>query len=156
MADLLDIAPTTAVEVVRINGQRVVVHGLNLPAVAAIVARYPNIAGLLLGLGGTDVGPRFFSQFGAATGAIIAAGCGHLGDEQYEQYANSQFNLEDQAKLTAAVITATCPNGIGFFVELVTKLTTASGEAKPVRVRLKKSPLPSPSLSDVASRPIMQ
>jgi len=157
MADLLDIAPTTAVEVVRVNGQRIVVRGLSWPATAAIIARFPSIIGLLLGgLSSTDIGPTFILQLGAATGPIIAAGCGHPGEEKYEQYAASAFNLEDQVRLLAAVIKATCPNGFGFFVELIAKFGAGSEEAKPVKVRLKKSPSPSPPSSDEASRPIIQ
>jgi len=43
MADLLDIAPATAVEVVRINGERYTVRGLHGNAIASIVARFPNL-----------------------------------------------------------------------------------------------------------------
>lgn len=157
MADLLDISPTTAVEVVRINGERIVMRGLGVEAVASIVARFPNMAGLLLGgLGTADIGPKFLLQLGAATGSIIAAGCGHLGDEKYEQYATSALNLEDQCKLIVAVVKATCPNGIGFFNEMLTKLTSAGEEAKSVKVRLKKSPSPSPPSSGADSRQTTQ
>jgi hypothetical protein len=158
MADLLDIVPSTAVEVVKIDGQRVTVRGLRVDAVASIVARFPNIVGLLLGgLSTGDIGPKFIGQFGAAVGPIIAAGCGHLGDEKYEQHASTAFLLEDQLRLVTAIIRATCPNGFGFFAEMLTKLNSAAGEeARPVKVRLKKSPLQSPPSSDAAFRPTMQ
>jgi hypothetical protein len=159
MADLLDIAPSTAVEVVKINGQRITVHGLRAPALASIVARFPDLIGLFLGgLSIADITPKFVGQFGAATGPIIAAGCGHPGDEKYEQHAAAALLLEDQLKLVMAIISVTFPNGFGFFVEMVNKFTgsMAGEEAKTVRVRLKNSPSPSPPLSDEASRPIMQ
>ena len=156
MADLLDIAPSTAAEVVKINGQRIVVRGLNVQAVAAIVARFPNVVGLLLGgMGSSDMGPRFILQLGAASGPIIAAGCGHLGEEKYEQYANSALNLEDQTKLITAVIKATCPNGFGFFLEMMRKLSAAGEEAKPLKIRFRKSPSPSPLSSGPDSHRIM-
>ena len=80
MADLLDIAPSTAVEVVKIDGKRITVRGLHGNAIASIVARFPEL-GLLLG-GGADIGPQLIERFGGAIGPIIAAGCGHLGDEK--------------------------------------------------------------------------
>ena len=43
MADLLDIAPATAVEVVKINGNAMItVRGLHGNAIASIVARFPE------------------------------------------------------------------------------------------------------------------
>jgi hypothetical protein len=156
MADLLDIAPTTACEVVRIKGERIIVRGLGAPAAASIVARFPNLVGLLFGgLSVADITPRFIEQFGVATPQIIAAGCGHPGDEKYEQFAETGLLLEDQLKLVTAIIGLTFPNGFGFFVEMLTKLTGVGEEAKPIKVRLKKSPSPSQPLSDADSRPIM-
>jgi hypothetical protein len=157
MADLLDITPTRAAQVVRINGTRIVAHGLNVKAVASIVARFPKIAGLLVGggLGAADIASRFVRDFGDAIAPLIAAGCGHCDDEKYEQFANDQLALEDQVKLATAIIEATCPNGYGFFLEVIAKLTRQSEEAKIHKIRLKKSPSPSPPLSGPASHPIM-
>ena len=78
MADLLDIAPSTSCEVVKLDGTRIVVRGLHGDAIASIVGRFPDLA-MLLGGGAGDIGPRLIKQFGAAIGPIIAAGCGHLG-----------------------------------------------------------------------------
>jgi len=160
MADLLDIVPATSVEVVRIDGQRLVVRGLRAPAVAAIVARFPNIVGLLLGGGGiNDVSSaRFIEQFGGAIGPIIAAGCGHLGDERYEQHASEKLLLEDQLKLCKAIIQLTFPNGVGFFVEIMKGLSDeeAEAKAKPIIVRRsKKSPSQLPLSSEPDSHPAM-
>src|SRR5215475_3711834 len=153
MADLLDIAPSTAVEVVKIDGQRIVVRGLHGDAIASIVARFPEL-GLLLG--GTNMGPRLIERFGAAIGPIIAAGCGHLGDEKYEQHAATLL-VEYQLLLVQAIIRLTFPNGLTAFVEMVTALLPGAGEAeKPVKVRLRKSPSASPPSSDADSLPIMQ
>jgi hypothetical protein len=154
MADLLDIAPSTAVDVVKIGDKRIVVRGLHGNAIASIVARFPNL-GLLLG-GGTDIGSRMIEQFGDAIGPIIAAGCGHLGDEQREKRA-SELLIEDQLKLLKAILGLTFPNGLGSFVEELTSLMGGTDEgAKVVKVRLRTSPSASPPLSDEGSRPIMQ
>jgi hypothetical protein len=157
MADLLDIAPTTAVEVVKINGQRIVVHGLRAPALASIAARFPRLIGLFLGgFSMADVGPKFIAQFGEATGPIIAAGCGHLADEKYEQHAATVLLLEDQLKLVIAIIRLTFPNGFGFFLEIGAALGAAGEEAKVYKIRLRQSPSPSPPSSGEDSRPTMQ
>jgi hypothetical protein len=154
MADLLDIAPSTACEVVKIDDTRIIVRGLHGDAIASIVARFPDLAVLLVG-GGGDIGTRLIRQFGTAIGPIIAAGCGHLGDEKYEQHAGKLL-VEYQLKLLRAIIGLTFPNGLTSFVETVTALLSADEGAKPVTVRLRKSPSPSPPSSDAASRPNMQ
>lgn len=150
MADLLDIAPSTACEVVKINDKRIVVRGLHGDAIASIVARFPEL-GALLG-GGNDIGPRLIERFGSSIGPIIAAGCGHLGDEKYEQHASTLL-VEFQLKLVKAIIGLTFPNGLISFIETMTALVSGADEgAKPViKVRLKKSPSPSPPSSDADS-----
>jgi hypothetical protein len=154
MADLLDIAPSTALEVVKINGKRIVVRGLHGDAIASIVARFPEL-GLLLG-GGANIGPRLIERFGGAIGPIIAAGCGHLGEEKYEQHAATLL-VEDQLKLLKAIIGLTFPNGVTSFVEMVTAFLQGAGEGeKVIKLRLRKSPSPSPPSSDAASRQTMQ
>jgi len=148
MADLLDIAPSTAVEVVKINGMRIIVHGLHGDAIASIVARFPALGALL---GGGNMGARLIQQFGAAIGPIIAAGCGHLGDEKYEQHA-SKLPVEDQLNLVKAIIGLTFPNGPISFVEKLTAFITSADEGeKPIKVRFRKSPSPSQPSSDAGS-----
>ena len=155
MADLLDIAPSTAVEVVKIDGKRLIVRGLHGDAIASIVARFPEL-GLLLGGVGADIGPQLIARFGQAIGPIIAAGCGHLGDEKYEQHAGTLL-VEHQLKLLKAIIGLTFPNGFAAFVETMTALLPGAGEGeKIVKMRLRKSPSASPPSSDAASRPTMQ
>lgn len=155
MADLLDIAPSTACEVVRLDGNRIVVRGLHGDAIASIIARFPEL-GALLG-SGDNIGPRLIKRFGSAIGPIIAAGCGHLADEKYEQHASTLL-VDYQLKLVKAIIGLTFPNGLTSFIEIVTALLAGAGEgAKPViKVRLKKSPSLSPPSSDADSHPIMQ
>jgi hypothetical protein len=154
MADLLDIAPSTAVEVVKIDGKRIIVRGLHGDAIASIVSRFPELAALLGG--GGAIGPRLVERFGYAIGPIIAAGCGHLGDEKYEQHASALL-VEYQLKLLQAIIGLTFPNGIASFVETLAALVTRADEgAKVFKVRLRKSPSPSPPSSDAASHPNLQ
>jgi hypothetical protein len=156
MADLLDIAPSTAVEAVKINGDaRLVVHGLNGNAIASIVARFPKLAALL-GNPSDNVGWHLIEHFGSAIGPIIAAGCDHLGNEEAEKRA-SDLLVEDQLKLMVAILELTFPNGFGSFIaQLTTLMNRADEGAKPHRVRLRKSPLPSQPSSDADSRPNMQ
>ena len=154
MADLLDIAPSTAVEIVKIDGIRIKVHGLHGDAIASIVSRFPEL-GHLLG-GGGDIGPRLIERFGRAIGPIIAAGCDHLGDEKYEQRASALL-VEQQLKLLQAIIGLTFPNGIASFVETLAALMTRADEgAEVIKVRLRKLPSPSPPSSDAASHPNLQ
>jgi hypothetical protein len=154
MADLLDIAPSTAVEIVKIDGNRITVRGLHGNAIASIVARFPEL-GSLLG-GGADIGSQLIERFGGAIGPIIAAGCGHLGEEKYEQHAATLL-VEDQLKLLKAIIGLTFPNGLSSFVETVAALLGAGeGESKTVKVRLRTSPSPSPPSSGEDSHLTMQ
>ena len=154
MADLLDIAPSTACEVVKIEGKRIVVRGLHGDAIASIVSRFPEL-GVLLG-SGDNIGPRLIERFGSAIGPIIAAGCGHIGDEKYEQHAGTLL-VEYQLKLVKAIIGLTFPNGLGSFIEaMMTLMIGAVDEQKVIKVRLRKSPSPSQPSSDAGFPPTMQ
>jgi len=161
MADLLDIAPTTAVEVVNINGEPITVRSLGAGSIASLARRFPDVITMLFmgGFGSADAVPKYH-QLGAAIAPIIAAGCGHTGDEKYEMKADTAFLVEDQLKLVSAIIGITFPNGFGFLEEMVKQLTekllAGGGEAKAHKVRSRNSPSPSPLSSDEASRPNMQ
>ena len=155
MADLLDIAPSTSVESVHIDGRHIIVRGLHADAIASIVARFPKLGSLLDG-NSDEFGPRLVGHFGAAIAPIIAAGCGHLNDEQYEKAA-AELLVEDQLKLVKAIIGLTFPNGLSSFVNTMTEFLSGTGEREqPVRMRLKQSPLPSQPSSLEDSLPTMQ
>ena len=81
MADLLDIVPSTAVEIVKIDGQRVKVHGVSIDAMAFLIGRFPKLKDLMDGEFGDNFLLRLMAGVGAASSAIIAAGCGHLGHD---------------------------------------------------------------------------
>jgi len=155
MADLLDIAPSTAVEAVTIGSHRIEVHGLHADAIASIAARFPNLVALLVG--GDNMVSRLIGQFGNAIGPIIAAGCGHLGDEKYEQHANT-LSVEDQFKLVTAIYRLTFPNGLAAFIEAMAGLMSGAADEgqKVVKIRLRTSPSVSPPSSDEVSRQAMQ
>jgi hypothetical protein len=155
MTDLLDIAPATAFDVVRITGnKRVKVRGLHGNDIAAIAARFPNLIALFAAAGDNLV--LLMSSFGPAIGPVIAAGCDQLGDEKQEAAA-SRLLVEDQIKLVKAIMGLTFPNGIGSFMETITALMTGPGEsAKPVRIRSRKLPSASPPSSETDSHPTMQ
>jgi len=155
MADLLDIAPSTAVSVVTIDNLRIKVSGVSVDAIASIVSRFPALKSLA-GDSGGDMVSRLIAGCGAAVGPIIAAGCGHRDEETYEQRA-SQLLPEQQIKLLRAIFGLTFPNGIGSFVEELSGLIGGASEgAKSVKIRLRKSPSPSHPSSDAGSRPTMQ
>jgi hypothetical protein len=154
MADLLDIAPSTAVEIVKVDGLRIKVERLHANAIASIAARFPSLA-TLFGSGNKIV-PRLITEFGDAVGPIIAAGCGHLGDEKYEQRA-SMLSVEDQLQLVMAIYRLTFPNGLAALLETMANLVNRAGdEDKKIRLRLKKLPLQSQPSSDAASHRNMQ
>lgn len=157
MADLLDIAPSTAVEVVKIGEHRIKVRGVSVDAIASFVARFPELKTLTNGDIGDSMVPRLIAGCGAAVGPIIAAGCGHLNEEVYERRA-AELLPEVQLKFLRAIFGLTFPNGIASFIEELTGLISgASDGAKPVKVRLKKSRSPSPPSVDAPdSHPTMQ
>jgi hypothetical protein len=160
MADLLDIAPSTASEVVKIDGQRITVRAISFDGIASIIARFPELRSLINGGFGDDFIPRLILGCAASVGPIIAAGCGHLADEAYEQRALSLLP-QQQVKFLKAIFGLSFPNGLGSFVEDLTGLMgslTGPGEgaAKPIKMRSRNSHSVSPPLSDEASHPTMQ
>jgi hypothetical protein len=154
MADLLDIVPSTSVEVVHIaNNQRLKVRGLQGPEIAAIAARFPNLIAVLAATGDNVV--MLVSSVGLAVGSIIAAGCGHHDNEKAEAIAVALL-VEDQIRLVKAILGLTFPNGLVPVMELLAAAVAGDAPDKPVKVRLKKSPSTSPPSSGADSRPIMQ
>jgi hypothetical protein len=149
MSDLLDIAPSAAVEVVKIDGLRIKVRGVSIDAMAAIIGRFPELKSLVNGGMDDDFIPRLIKGCGMTIGPIIAAGCGRLNDEKYEEHA-ARLLPEQQLKLLKAVFGLTFPNGLGPFIEELTSLIGGAGEeAKVVKVRLRKSPSQSLPLEGV-------
>jgi hypothetical protein len=156
MADLLDIAPSAAVEVVKIDGRLIKVRRVGVDTMASIAAQFPALKSIATGAPGDDFIQQLIAGCGAAVGPIIAAGCGHFGEEKYEQHAAALLP-EQQIKFLRAIMRVTFPNGIGPFVEELTGLIGGASEgAKIIKLRSRKSPSPSQPSSGAASRPTMQ
>lgn len=157
MADLLDIAPSTAVEAVAISGGRSLdVRGLRAPDIAALAVRFPDLlTKLFVGRDNTPI--RVFAALGPVIHPIIAAGAGHVGDERAEQMAGALL-LEDQIKIVATIYRLSFPNGWAALLEMLASLAPAAADAekKIAKIRLKKSASASPPSSEPDSRPIMQ
>ena len=156
MADLMDIAPSTAREVVKHDGARYVVRGLSWPELCVILSRFPDL--VVLAAGGNFNAVKLISQVGQAIGPVIAAGFGQLGKEESEQRA-SQLSAEMQLHLVSAIWGLTFPKGLDSFVLKLTALLTGTagvgGGAKPIKLRLKGSRSASQSSSASASHQIM-
>jgi len=152
MADLLDIAPSTAVDVVVVAGEPVDVRRLKVDEVAALAKRFPSVLAMFV----TGIDAAMLP--GQALAAIIAAGCNHIGDENAEAKVGS-FLIEDQFKLLDAIMGLTFPNGVvpamEAFGNLARHIVGAAEDPKVVKMRLKPSPSPSPPSSEEASRQTM-
>src|SRR5262245_17219795 len=156
MADLLDISPASAREVVKHDGVRYVVRGLNTSEIAAILARFPDL--VVVATGGNFNIAKLMGAVSQAIGPIIAAGFGQFGKEESEQRA-SQLSTEIQMDLIVAIWGLTFPKGLDSFVSKMTVLLTGvagvGGGAKPIKIRLKPTRSPSQNSSDAASPRIM-
>jgi len=117
MASLLDIAP--AAKTVPVLGVQIEVMGVSTKGIVTLMTRFPQLADML---GGKDVDvPGLMALSGDIVPAIIAAGCGHPGDEQHEAAA-SRLPIEAQADLIGAILEVTMPGGFGPFVDRLTRL----------------------------------
>jgi hypothetical protein len=156
MADLLDIAPSTACESVWIDGQRYSVRGLSFNDAASIISRFPNVGDLFRTGFNPTVALQLIEQLGRSVAPVIAAGCGHPGDEKCEQIAGAMV-MENQAALLEPIWRLTFPKGIRSFIERLTRLMGAGeGAGKTIKMRSRKLPSTSRLSSDADSRPTLQ
>ena len=117
MVGLIDIAPR--VETVEVQGTPVGVHGISARGVAHLLGRFPELRKLMTG---QEVeAEQLIAMGGDAVAAIIAAGCGYLGDETAESVAG-KLSLDAQTDFLATILRLTLPKGIGPFVEKLTAL----------------------------------
>lgn len=136
MAGLLDIGPLT--DTVTVNGNAIAVRGLNAGDLLNLIGRFPEIRALLSGEETTA--ERLLQMGGKGIGAIIAAGCGHVGEDAYETQAG-MLSLETQADFIAKMWAMTFPNGIGSFVKKIEALGgVLATEPKRIKLRAVKSP----------------
>lgn len=136
MVGLLDIAPQTAF--VDVGGQRVSVPGVSIQGVATLITRFPDLRSLLSGMQ-VDAA-RLLGMGGEIAAAIGAAGCGYPGDAKAEA-SFAALNLNAQAALLEAILKQTLPDGVGPFVDTLTRmgalLNFAGGEQKPAASPVK-------------------
>lgn len=138
MADFLDIAPVTSM--VRIGDGDVAVPGLSIEGVATVCLRFPELVDVLKA-GAIDIkhildlGPKVVA-------AIIAAGCGHPGNDKAEAKA-MKLPLRYQAELLAAIKTATIGDDAQSFIRALSQigdgLFSEAGSKAPSKPSLKVS-----------------
>jgi hypothetical protein len=138
MVDLLDIAPQN--ETVQIHGTPVSVAGVSAKGVAYLLGRFPEMRKLMVGL--TVEANQLMAMGGDAVASIIAAGCGHPGDEKAESVA-AMLAVDTQADLLAAILRMTLPQGLGPFVDKLTTLGQVLDVAPSGTVPASSSPSPS-------------
>ena len=117
MVGLLDIAPLT--QTVTVRDHPIEVTGVSANGLAQLLLRFPELRALI---SGRDVGlDQLLALGGDIIAAIIAAGCGQAGDAEAEAAAG-RLGLDDQAELLAAIMTLTMPQGIGPFVDKLSRM----------------------------------
>lgn len=113
MKRLLDIAPDGATKnSVAVSGGEVEISKLSAKKITGILARFPVVGQLL---DGKKPETSKLVEIGAdAVAAVIAAGCGYVGDEmeRAEAFA-SELPIEDQLKLVEAIARLSLPKVVG-------------------------------------------
>jgi hypothetical protein len=120
MTSLLQIVPLT--ETIQVRGIAITIRGLSARGIGHLLARFPALRELM---GGTELSSQeLFDLGGDIVAAIIAAGCGSLGDAKAEAVAD-HLTVEEQTDLLSAIVRLTMPGGIGPFVEKLGSIGTA-------------------------------
>ena len=144
MVGLLDIAPTMK----EVHG--VDVYGISSESLVILFRRFPSLAELSVGNG---INAQELLKIGPeAVAAIIAAGCGSIGDEKAEKIA-SKFGVEMQMDLLTEIGGLTFPSGFGPFVARLASFSK-SVQGEVTRVRDMKSPPQSKPLSETDFPPV--
>jgi len=126
MVGLLDLSPIAATVVVR--GQTVEVVGISAKGVAHLLARFPELGDVMSGK--TVEVARLMEIGGDCVAAIIAAGCGLVGNAEAEERAGS-LSLEEQADFLTEILKLTMPGGVGPFVAKLTGLGLVLNPSSP-------------------------
>jgi hypothetical protein len=113
--DLLDIAPPEiSAEIVDIRGQQIRVRGLGIDEWAVLYSRFPELRALVAG-GAMPEGaqqPTAQARLMAAQAALIAAGAGHLSDEDRERAVLRSFTQDDVTAAATAIIRLSLPGHV--------------------------------------------
>jgi hypothetical protein len=117
MATLLDIAPVAKQVLIPTSDGEVAVdvRGLSIADIRDLLARFPDVLGML------EKGVTAAAIFKAGpdiVAAVIASACGNPGVKAVEELAAS-FGAGLQAEILTHVIKLTMPRGPGPFVELL-------------------------------------
>jgi len=124
MTSLLDVAPAT--KTVNVQGTKVEVRGVSVYGISLLMSRFPELRDLLSGKDVEVTADILMDGVPEAVKAVIAAGVGEPGNEQFEAKAES-LPVGDQFDLIQAIIALTVPEGVGPFVRKVRALLSQSG-----------------------------
>ena len=127
MTTLLDIGPLT--EEVEIRGVKLTVHGLSAGHLFQLFNDFPDMRKLLDKKEG-DPKEIFMSLAPELIAKMIAMATGSPHDKQAEMKAMA-LGAGDQLAIMLAMQRLSFPNGIGPFVDGVTKLMTSTSEGLP-------------------------
>lgn len=122
MASLLDIGPLT--EEVEIRGARLTVQGLTAGHIFQLFAEFPEMR-VLLEMGQADPKEVMLRLAPDLLGRIIAIGTGSPNDKEVEAKAKT-MGASDQLAILSAVFRLSFPQGIGPFVDSITKMVSAT------------------------------
>lgn len=119
MVSILDVAPVP--EIVRVRGVEIPVNGLSLEDLAALVARFPEIAGFFADGAEKGAGPMAFLKASPGLAAmVIGAATGQDSPEEIAGFRKLPFG--DSLALLLAVKRGSLPDGSGPLEELMAML----------------------------------
>ena len=122
MSGLADLLPGP--KQVEIDGKTFAVNGLSLAEFTGLLTRFPILDDLFSGKKKNVSTGDLLMAGNPAVSAIIAAGCGHPSDAEWETEAAS-LPAQYQVKFLAPIVALTMPRGFGpFATDLATVLTT--------------------------------
>jgi hypothetical protein len=139
MVGLLDVAPST--EFVMVRGTKVAIPGVSVSGIAHLIRRFPEVRKMFGGATkpGTDETEFAFTgdvdQILAlapdVVAAVIACGCGNVGDPQAEAIA-AGMSADEQLRIIEKIVAVTMPGGARPFVERLTAImqTAAADSGK--------------------------
>lgn len=113
----------------------ITVSGVSAKDALAIFQRFPKLANMLNGFKLAT----FLEAAPEAAAAIIAAGCGRLGNEE-DEAAAAKIGIETQFDILETIGGLTFKTGFGPFVERIMRLANAANSASFTKVPDMKSP----------------
>lgn len=144
MSSLTEIVGTR--ESVKIGEQAIDVYGVSLAGIAHLIHRFPELRAIIEGEPEKLTPDAVYGAAPNAVAAIIACGCGLIGDEKAEGIA-ANLPLETQYELLAAIGRATMPGGVGPFVDKLRELQSfaAAFTARDENPQVPETPSPNQS-----------